>query len=65
MKVKINGNLKEVSSSNLLEILKELGFDHQRYVVVLNENIVPKSQVAETLVNEGDDIEILTIMGGG
>lgn len=65
MKVKINGNLKEVSSSNLLEILKELGFDHQRYVVVLNEDIVPKSQVAETLVNEGDDIEILTIMGGG
>ncbi|MCS7299082.1 MAG: sulfur carrier protein ThiS [Spirochaetia bacterium] len=61
----VNGEKREMSQSNLKEIVEALGFDTDRYVVVLNGEIVPKSKVKEVVVKEGDDIEILTIMGGG
>lgn len=61
----VNGEKREINQSNLKEIIEALGFDTERYVVVLNGEIVPKSKVKEVVVKEGDDIEILTIMGGG
>lgn len=65
MMLTINGEKRELNLDNLREILETLGFDTERYIVVLNGEIIPKSKVKETVVKEGDDIEILTIMGGG
>lgn len=65
MKVIINGELREVVSTNLKEIIESLNFDIHRYVFVVNGEILPKSKVSETTIKENDEIEILTIMGGG
>ncbi|MCX8029081.1 MAG: sulfur carrier protein ThiS [Brevinematales bacterium] len=65
MKVTINGQKTEVNLENLKEILEKLGYNIHSYVVVLNGEIVPKSKIPELTIKEGDDIEILTIMGGG
>lgn len=65
IRVTINGERKEVSNPNLKEIVESMGFDTQKFVIVLNGEIIPKSMVAEVDVKENDDIEILTIMGGG
>ncbi|MEN2998653.1 MAG: sulfur carrier protein ThiS [Brevinematia bacterium] len=65
MKVIVNGQEREVGVTNLRELVEELGFDVNRYVVVVNNEIIPKSRVAEITLKENDDIEILTIMGGG
>lgn len=65
MKITVNGQQKEVISDNLKEIIETLGFDVNNYVVILNDEIVPKSKLIETRIKENDSIEILTIMGGG
>ncbi|MGC8816143.1 MAG: sulfur carrier protein ThiS [bacterium] len=65
MFIKVNGELKEINVNTLEEVIRLLGFEVSKVVAVLNGEIVPKSKVSETYVKEGDDIEILTIMGGG
>ncbi len=65
MKITVNGQTKEVTTKNLKQIVELLGFDTTNYVIVLNDEIIPKSKVNEVEVKENDEIEILTIMGGG
>lgn len=65
MRITINGEIREVNSDNLKKVIESFGFDVSKVVVVLNGEILPKSKVSDTSLNENDDIEILTIMGGG
>ena len=64
MKLKINGESKTIENSNeeirLEGLLENLGYKPQLIVVELNGEIIdPK------LINNGDCLEIVTIVGGG
>lgn len=66
MQVKLNGvdvQLKDnISLANFLD--KEC--DNERsFAVAINESFVPRSQYAETLLREGDRVEIVVAMQGG
>ena len=63
--VKINGEEKEIAGKNLLEYLKEAGFEPERVVVGRNLDIIPKDELGNTIIQDEDVIEVLRFVGGG
>ena len=63
--VKINGEEKESAGKNLLEYLKEAGFEPERVVVERNLDIIPKDELGNTIIQDEDVIEVLRFVGGG
>ena len=63
--VKINGEEKEIAGKNLLEYLKEAGFEPERVVVERNLYIIPKDELGNTIIQDEDVIEVLRFVGGG
>jgi sulfur carrier protein len=65
MEVSLNGQarlFKNVSTLNDLVSQLELS---GKFAVELNQNIIPRSEYAETPVHAGDKIEIVEAIGGG
>ena len=69
MKLKINGEIKTIQSSEadfLLEgLLENLGYKPQLVVVELNGVIVNPKDWISTKIKNGDCLEVVTIVGGG
>lgn len=63
--VKINGEWADVVGERLSDYLDSAGYDLKRIVVERNEEIVPKTQYAQTVFAEEDVIEVISFMGGG
>lgn len=63
--VKINGEEKEIAGKNLLEYLKEAGFEPERVVVERNLDIIPKDELGNAIIQDEDVIEVLRFVGGG
>jgi thiamine biosynthesis protein ThiS len=66
MNITLNGEIKEVPGKltvfGLLEFLK---IQHQRVAVELNMEIVKKDEYAAIAIKEGDNLEVVSFMGGG
>jgi len=66
MNIIINGIEKKYTSSLTLEtLLIKLGYANKKFAVEVNEEIVPRSQLRNKLVVDGDKIEIINAVGGG
>ena len=66
MKVTINGQLKSFEAPlNLYDILEQEELIGMMIAVAQNGAFVPKSAYANTLINDGDQIEIVAPMQGG
>ena len=66
MNVTVNGETVSVSAGcSLHELLGELGFAGKRVAVELNQEIVPRSQLASAVLGEADCLEIVHAIGGG
>ncbi|BEI61616.1 hypothetical protein Blut17040_26450 [Blautia luti] len=63
--VMINGEEKEIAGKNLLEYLKENGFNPEHLVVERNFEIIPKEQFGSVTIQDEDVIEVLRFVGGG
>ena len=63
--VKINGEEKEAAGQTVASYLTSAGFDAARVVVELNEAIVPKARYADTVLRDGDQVEVVCFLGGG
>jgi len=63
--VRINGEEKDAAGTTVSDYLSSAGFNTARVVVEINESIVPKGRYAETVLNDGDQVEIVCFMGGG
>ena len=63
--VTINGEEKEIAGKNLLEYLKENGFNPEHLVVERNFEIIPKEQFGSVTIQDEDVIEVLRFVGGG
>ena len=62
--VMINGEEKEIAGKNLLEYLKENGFNPEHLVVERNFEIIPKEQFDSVTIQDEDMIEVLRFVGG-
>ena len=63
--VKLNGEALSLDGTILLDYLTAHGYDPSRIAVERNEEIVPKALYAETVLVDGDVVEIVNFVGGG
>ncbi len=63
--VTINGESLDAAGKILSEYLAENGYSPGRIAVEKNGEIVPKSQYDQTVLANGDLIEIVSFVGGG
>ena len=64
--VRVNGEHRRVNAgTTLLELAGELGLDPARIAVERNMAVVPRSTLGDVRVEDGDDLEIVTFVGGG
>lgn len=66
MNVIINGQTRTVSPGITLEtLLAELGHRVRFCAVERNRELVPRGEHADCELTEGDELEIVTLVGGG
>lgn len=63
--VKINGNLLDIAGETLLKYLGEKGYNAIRVAVEINGAIIPKTEYANTVLKDGDSVEVVSFVGGG
>lgn len=63
--VKINGENLDIAGKTLAEYLETTNYDPKRIAVEKNGDIVPKAQYGETLLEDGDSLEVVSFVGGG
>lgn len=66
MIIRLNGETKEVSEGTTLgTLLDYFGIKKAGIAVDLNREIIPKRLHEETVLKEGDSIEVVRMVGGG
>ena len=63
--VKINGEELNMAGKTIAEYLASTNFDPKRIAVERNGDIVPKAKYGETILQDGDSLEIVSFVGGG
>ncbi|HIZ84399.1 MAG TPA: sulfur carrier protein ThiS [Firmicutes bacterium] len=63
--VKINGTNLDIAGKTLAEYLESTNCDPKRIAVERNGEIVPKAQYGETVLADGDSVEVVSFVGGG
>lgn len=62
----VNGTKKELPGVfSVKEYLEQNGYVISQIAVELNEEILPKTEYASTVLKDGDVMEIVSFMGGG
>ena len=66
MKIQVNGKTSDIQSGLALSgLLEQMQLNPQRVVVERNREIVRREKYSDTLLHEGDTLEILHFVGGG
>ncbi len=66
IRLQVNGETRTCSShSQLPELLEQLGFNPRLVAVEYNGEILHRQFWSQTQAQEGDCLEIVTIVGGG
>ena len=66
LSIRVNGEHRRVAGGiSIAEMLAGLGFDAGRVAVEHNLQVVPRSLFGKVCVSDGDDFEIVRIVGGG
>jgi len=64
--IRVNGVHRRVRDGmNVASLTLELGLEPARVAVERNREIVPRSTLAEVAIEDGDEYEIVTFVGGG
>ncbi|MBQ7981749.1 MAG: sulfur carrier protein ThiS [Oscillospiraceae bacterium] len=64
--ITVNGEgIENIAGKNITEYLTESGYDIKRVAVELNGDILPKAQYENTVLQDGDSVEIVSFVGGG
>lgn len=66
MRIQLNGDTFELpAGETVADLLARMELAGRRVAVELNLDIVPRSEHATTLLNEGDQVEVVQAIGGG
>lgn len=64
--IMLNGEHRRVRTGmSIAELASELGFVPEKIAVERNLEVVPRSTLAQVMVEDGDDLEIVHFVGGG
>ena len=66
IKISINGEVREFSAPlSIADMVNELALGGKRIAIEQNGEIVPKSQYAQAILQDGDVLEMVVAVGGG
>ena len=66
MTIKLNGDPRELQGPlSVSALLEHLDVDARRVAVELNLSVVKKAAYDSSLINDGDEVEIVNFVGGG
>jgi len=66
MRVHVNGEEREIpDGANVVGLLEALGLRPERVAVERNRLVVKRAAWVETTLADGDELEVLTFVGGG
>ena len=64
--IRVNGDHRRVVQGiSVADLALELGLEPAKVAVERNLEIVPRSTLGQVIVEDGDDYEIVTFVGGG
>jgi len=63
--VKVNGVELDIAGKTVSEYLASTNYDPKRIAVERNGDIVFKSRYGETVLEDGDSLEVVSFVGGG
>ncbi len=63
--VKVNGECFDIAGMTIAQYIEQSNFDKTRIAVEINEVFIPKTKFSETLLQDGDSLEIVRFVGGG
>ena len=62
----VNGESRSTQDrQTVAELLRELGLDPRQVAVERNREIVPRAEHGQAVLGDGDELEIVTFVGGG
>jgi thiamine biosynthesis protein ThiS len=66
LQIRLNGDPHELAAPlTIATFLESLGIDARRVAVERNLTVVKRADYDKTMVEEGDEIEIVNFVGGG
>lgn len=66
MKIQLNGESQDIPDNSTAQTLVDLlELNGKRLAMELNREIVPRSVYGDTVLHDGDQIEIVHAIGGG
>jgi sulfur carrier protein len=65
MRVTVNGEPREISSASVDALLSELEYQGNHFAIAVNYDVLPRAKWAQTPLQAGDAIEIITPRQGG
>ena len=66
MQIEVNGKPREVDDgATVAALLRDLAVAQPQVAVELNLEVVPRLRHAQTVLHDGDRLEVVTLVGGG
>jgi sulfur carrier protein len=66
IRIKLNGNFFSCSDNmSINDLIEYLDFKSNKIILEYNCKVVSNEKFADTIIKDGDKIEIVTIVGGG
>jgi sulfur carrier protein len=66
LRIQVNGELLEVDDeSSLSKLVSVLNLKPEQVAIELNQQVVRRAEWENTLLHEGDQVEIVHFVGGG
>ena len=66
MQISINGKQRTVPEpTSLTDLVHQLDLNPRHVAIEVNRELVPRGEHAKHQLNEGDELEIVTLAGGG
>ncbi|MEA1966971.1 MAG: sulfur carrier protein ThiS [Thermodesulfobacteriota bacterium] len=65
MKIRLNGKNLSITCSTLLDLIVHQNLDQKAVVAEYNYKVVKQDDWEKVKINNGDNIELLSFVGGG
>lgn len=64
--IQCNGQMRQIAPGTSIAVLvEELGVTARKFAVERNRQVVPRDRLAEVILEEGDEVNVVTLVGGG
>ena len=65
MKIQLNGEIRETSSTSIDQLLRELNLLPTQVAIEHNRVVLFRHEFPQTSLREGDQIEVIRVVAGG